>query len=296
MRPINWGRVFTAMVTPFNKQHEVDYDVARELAEYLVDSGSDGLVVAGTTGESPSLSGQEKLKLFETVLDAVGDRATILAGTGSNGHADTVKLTRDAEKVGVHGVMLVTPYYNKPPQGGLVEHFRSVAHSTDLPVLLYNVPPRTGVNLLPASVQELSEVPNIVALKDASGDLEQTTETLRRVPDDFLVYSGEDSLTLPMVSVGGYGVVSVASHVAGQRIRDMIERAVAGDMAGAASDHRELFPLFKAVFVTTNPIPVKAAVQMLGIDVGDPRLPLVPATPAERVVLRDAMASLGFID
>ena len=296
MRPINWGRVFTAMVTPFNSKQDVDYDVARTLAEYLVDSGSDGLVVAGTTGESPALSDKEKLKLFETVLDAVGDRATILAGTGSNGHADTVKLTKDAEKVGVHGVMLVTPYYNKPPQGGLVEHFRRVADSTALPVLLYNVPPRTGVNLLPSSVQELSGVPNIVALKDASGDLEQTTETLRRVPDDFLVYSGEDSLTLPMVSVGGYGVVSVASHVAGQRIKDMIERAVAGDTAGAAYDHRELFPLFKAVFVTTNPIPVKAAVQMLGLDVGDPRLPLVPATPAERDVLRDAMESLGFID
>ncbi len=296
MRPINWGRVFTAMVTPFNSKQDVDYDVARTLAEYLVDSGSDGLVVAGTTGESPALSGKEKLKLFETVLDAVGDRATILAGTGSNGHADTVKLTKDAEKVGVHGVMLVTPYYNKPPQGGLVEHFRRVADSTALPVLLYNVPPRTGVNLLPASVQELSEVPNIVALKDASGDLEQTTETLRRVPDDFLVYSGEDSLTLPMVSVGGYGVVSVAAHVAGQRIKDMIDRAVAGDTAEAASDHRELFPLFKAVFVTTNPIPVKAAVQMLGLDVGDPRLPLVPASPAERDVLRDVMESLGFID
>ncbi len=296
MRPVSWGRVFTAMVTPFDSKQEVDHDVARSLAEFLVDSGSDGLVVSGTTGESPALSRQEKLGLFETVIDAVGDRATIIAGTGSNGHSDTVSLTKDAEKLGAHGAMLVTPYYNKPPQRGLVEHFRRVAESTSLPVLLYNVPGRTGVNLLPSSVGELSGVPNIVALKDAGGNLEQTAETLRAVPEDFLIYSGEDSLTLPIISVGGYGVVSVASHVAGRRIKDMIERAVSGDTAGAALAHRELFPLFRAVFVTTNPIPVKAAVRMLGIDVGDPRLPLVPVAPEERAALRDAMQPLGLID
>lgn len=295
MRPVKWGRVLTAMVTPFRSNLEVDLEATRVLARTLIARGSDGLVVGGTTGESPSLTHDEKLRLLRTVIDEVGGRASVIAGTGTNQHSESLTLTREAEKAGADGVMLVTPYYNKPPQEGLVAHFTRVAESTSLPVLLYNVPSRTGVNLLPASVERLSRVPNIVALKDASGNLEQTTETLRLVPDDFLIYSGEDSLTLPIVSVGGYGVVSVAAHIAGREIKQMIDLAVSGHHKQASKAHQRLYPVFKAMFVTTNPIPVKAALRLQGLDVGSPRLPLVPANESEEAMLKKTMFEAGLL-
>jgi 4-hydroxy-tetrahydrodipicolinate synthase len=283
------------MVTPFRADLEIDYQRASELAVRLVDGGSDGIVVGGTTGESPSLDHREKLKLFETVLEAVGDRAVVVAGTGTNSTADSVRLTRQAEAVGIRAVMLVCPYYNKPPQEGLYQHFKTIAAATDLPVMLYNVPGRTSVNMLPATAVRLAAIDNIVALKEASGNLEQVSEICCDVPPGFRIYSGDDSLTLPVLAVGGHGVVSVASHLVGRQIAEMCRSYKAGDVAGASKLHHELFGLFRAVFVTTNPIPVKAALALAGFDCGPCRLPLIAPTEAELGVLRQAMEKHGLV-
>jgi len=291
----DFGRVLTAMVTPFNPVLEIDYGKARQLARYLVENGSDGIVVAGTTGESPTLTKEEKIKLFESVTDEVGDRAAVIAGTGSNITADSVWLTREAEKVGVHGVMLVTPYYNKPPQDGLYNHFRTIAEATDLPIMLYNVPGRTSQNMLPDTVSRLAEVENIVALKEASGNLDQTTEIRRKTPPDFKIYSGEDSLTLPMLTVGCYGVVSVVAHVVGVELQNMVRAFLAGDTATATKIHLDLFPVFKTLFISTNPIPVKAAMNLMGHDVGGLRPPLLPAGEKELLAIRTVLESLNKI-
>lgn len=290
---VDFGRVITAMVTPFDSRMEIDYGKVRELARYLIENGSDGIVVAGTTGESPTLSKEEKIKLFETVVDEIGGKVKVIAGTGSNSTAETVALTREAERVGVDGVMLVTPYYNKPPQEGLFEHFAAAAAATELPVMLYNVPGRTGVNLLPDTVARLAAIENIVAIKEASGNLDQISEIRRKTNADFIIYSGDDSLTLPMMAVGAHGIVSVVGHVVGQELQAMIKAALAGDLATAAKIHLDLFPVFKALFVTANPIPVKAAVCMMGIDVGGLRPPLPQATEAELAVIRSALIELN---
>lgn len=286
----DFGRVLTAMITPFDKDMAVNYDMARKLARYLADTGSDGLVVAGTTGESPTLSKEEKLELFRVVVEEVGGRVTVLAGTGSYDTAGSVALTQAAEKVGVDGVMLVCPYYNKPSQEGLYQHFKTVAKSTHLPVLLYNIPGRTGVNMLPATVARLAEVENIVAIKEAAGSMDQVSELRRLLPDGFAIYSGDDSLTLPMLSLGAKGVVSVASHIVGQRIKEMINAFMAGNVTLATQIHLELYPVFKGLFITSNPVPVKAALNMLGHQVGPPRLPLVEATAAERESIKKMLA------
>jgi 4-hydroxy-tetrahydrodipicolinate synthase len=296
MRAVKWGRLITAMVTPFDEDMEVDYAVARRLAQSLVSSGSDAVLVGGTTGESPSLSSEEKTRLLETVLDAVGDKVPVIAGTGTNSTSDSIEYTARAEAAGAHGIMLVTPYYNKPPQAGLVDHFTRVAGATGLPVMLYNVPGRTSTNMLPPTVEKLAAVPNIVAVKEASGNLDQITEIVRRVLPGFLVYSGDDSMTLPVLCVGGYGIVSVASHVAGPAIKRMMEKYVAGDTAGAARAHRDLFPLFKGLFMTTNPMPVKAALAMVGMDVGYTRPPLCRLTPEESRLLREIMKQAGLVE
>jgi 4-hydroxy-tetrahydrodipicolinate synthase len=278
------------MITPFDKDMAVNYDMARKLARYLADTGSDGLVVAGTTGESPTLSREEKLELFRVVVEEVGGRVTVLAGTGSYDTAGSVALTQAAEKVGVDGVMLVCPYYNKPSQEGLYQHFKTVAKSTHLPVLLYNIPGRTGVNMLPATVARLAEVENIVAIKEAAGSMDQVSELRRLLPDGFAIYSGDDSLTLPMLSLGAKGVVSVASHIVGQRIKEMINAFMAGNVTLATQIHLELYPVFKGLFITSNPVPVKAALNMLGHQVGPPRLPLVEATAAEKESIKKMLA------
>ena len=296
MRDGRPARVLTAMVTPFAEDLSVDYPKARALARRLVQNGSDGLVVSGTTGESPTLSHDEKLKLFEAVLDEVGDEAVVFAGTGTNDTRASIEMTRDAERVGVHGAMLVTPYYNKPPQAGLYRHFAKIAESTGLPLLVYNVPGRTSVNLAADTMARLArDFDNIVAVKEASGVLEQVAEIRSKAPDDFIIYSGDDNMTIPIMSVGGDGIVSVASHVAGLAIQEMIAAFGAGDTAHAGALHRRLLPLFKVIFVTTNPIPVKAALALAGFDVGPLRPPLIEATEAERAQIRKVMESLQLI-
>ncbi|MDI6870057.1 MAG: 4-hydroxy-tetrahydrodipicolinate synthase [Bacillota bacterium] len=292
---LNWGRVITAMVTPFTPSGEVDFARAGWLAEKLVESGSDGLVVAGTTGESPTLTKEEKLRLFSTVVERVGGRAAVIAGTGTYNTAESVAFTQEAEKTGVDGILLVNPYYNKPSQEGLYQHFATVAKSTKLPVMIYNIPGRTAVNCLPETIARLAEVENIVAVKEASGDLSQIAEVRRRVPPDFLVYSGDDALTLPILSVGGVGVVSVASHLVGREIGELIDHFQAGRVREATTLHLKLLPLFKALFILTNPVPLKAALAAVGWPVGGVRLPLVEAGPKETEIIRGELTRLGLL-
>lgn len=292
---IDFGRLITAMVTPFNKDNAIDYTMARKVAKYLVGSGSDGLVVSGTTGESPVLSVEEKIELFRTVVDEVGGQAAVIAGTGSYNTHESILTTQAAEKVGVDGVLLVSPYYNKPSQEGLYRHFRSVAESTNLPVILYNVPGRCSVNISPATVERLAVCDNIVALKEASGSMDQLSEVMNVVPDDFAIYSGDDSVTLPMLALGAKGVISVASHLVGPKIKDMINAFITGNTTLATKLHLELYPLFKGIFITTNPVPVKAALTMTGWNVGGVRLPLVEATKEEKSALKVILEKQGLI-
>jgi len=291
----DFGRVITAMITPFNKDMAVDYNVARKLARHLAESGSDGLVVCGTTGESPTLTREEKLELFRVVVEEVGGKAVVIAGTGGNNTASSIELTQAAQKLGVDGVMLVGPYYNRPSQEGLYQHFKAVASSTHLPVLLYNVPGRTGVNILPATVARLAEIPNIIAIKEAAGNIDQASELCRLLPDSFAVYSGDDSFTLPMLALGAKGVVSVASHLVGPRMQQMINAFTTGNTTLAAQIHLELLPLFKGLFITTNPVPVKAAMNLLGWQAGIPRLPLVEATAGEKETIKEILADLKLL-
>ncbi|MGE5549319.1 MAG: 4-hydroxy-tetrahydrodipicolinate synthase [Bacteroidota bacterium] len=292
---LEFGRVLTAMVTPFDQEGQVDLTQAGILAQRLVESGSDGLVVAGTTGESPTLTHREKLDLFRVVVEVVGGRAAVIAGTGSYSTAESLELTREAEKSGVDGILLVAPYYNKPPQEGLYQHFRAIARATRLPVMLYNIPGRTGVNIAPETLGRLAEIENIIAVKESSGNLSQTTEYREKTPRDFAIYSGDDLMTLPMMSVGAVGVVSVAAHLVGRRIKEMVEAEAAGKTEYAAKINQELAPLFRALFVTTNPIMIKAAVNMLGLRVGGLRLPLVEANAKELELLRGCMRQLGLL-
>ncbi len=288
----SFGRVLTAMITPFNEDYSVNYKAAAELAKYLVAHGNDGLVVAGSTGESATLGSDEKLKLFSTVFEAVGDKATVIAGTGSNDTLASIRLTQEAEKLGVHGAMLVGPYYNKPPQEGFYQHFKMIAERTGLPLIVYNVPGRTASNILPPTIARLSEIPNIVAVKEASGSLDQVSEIVRTARPGFQVYSGDDGLTLPILSVGGCGIISVAGHVVAERMQEMIGAYLAGDVKLAQAIHIELMPFFKVIFVTTNPIPIKTAVNLMGLPGGCFRPPMVPPTAAETEQLRTVMRSL----
>ncbi|MBE3573524.1 MAG: 4-hydroxy-tetrahydrodipicolinate synthase [Moorella humiferrea] len=290
-----WGRILTAMVTPFTADGKLDLDGARRLAAHLVDHGSDGLVVAGTTGESPALSHEEKISLFKAVKEAVGGRAAVIAGTGTNSTAASIELSREAEALGLDGLMLVVPYYNRPSQEGLYRHFKAIAEAVNLPIILYNIPSRTGRNMEAATTLRLAEIKNIVAVKEASGDLDQATAIIRDAPPGFLVYSGDDSLTLPLMAVGAYGVISVAAHVAGDKMQAMVRSFVSGDVAGAAALHRELFPLFKALFITSNPVPVKEALNMMGLPAGPVRLPLVEASPAEKEKIAAALKAAGIL-
>ncbi|MGI5920256.1 MAG: 4-hydroxy-tetrahydrodipicolinate synthase [Syntrophomonadaceae bacterium] len=279
-------RLLTAMITPYDENLEVNYGKAAQISEMLADNGSDGIVVCGTTGESPVLSHEEKLKLFETVKNQVGNRVQVWAGTGSNNTRATVELTREAEKTGVDGIMLVTPYYNKPSQQGLFEHFKAVAECTSLPIMLYNIPGRTASNLLPETIARLAAIPNITAVKEASGSMDQVSLLRNLLPDSVVIYSGDDSLTLPLMSVGAAGVVSIASHLVGRKIKQMIEAYLAGDVKKATAMHLELFPVFKGLFIATNPVPLKEAMNMLGMEVGGLRLPLTGASETEKDRIR----------
>lgn len=290
-----FGRILTAMVTPFNDDFSVNYDAAANLAKYLVENGSNGLVVAGSTGESATLSVEEKLKLFVTVLDAVGDKATVIAGTGSNDTMASLKLTQAAEKLGVHGAMLVGPYYNKPPQEGYYQHFKAIADNTNLPLIIYNVPGRTSSNILPGTIARLAEIKNVVAVKEASGNLEQVAEIVRTTPKDFMVYSGDDSLTLPILSVGGVGIISVAAHIVGNHMQEMILAFTNNDLAKAQAIQAELLPFFRLMFITTNPIPIKTAVNLIGQNGGSFRLPLIPPTSNELEQIKNGMHKMHLL-
>lgn len=285
----HFGNLLTAMVTPFDDKMEVDYTQAANLAKYLAEHGSDGIVVCGTTGESPTLTKEEKIKLWQVVKEAVAGKAVVIAGTGSNNTKDSIAMTKEAEKIGVDGAMLVGPYYNKPSQEGFYQHFKTVAEATSLPIIVYNVPGRTGTNILPQTVIRLSEIPNIVAVKEASGNVEQASQIRRGTAPDFMVYSGDDSLTLPILAVGGAGVISVASHVVGDQMQEMIKAYLSGDVKKAAALHLELFPVFKGLFITSNPVPVKAALNLKGIKVGSTRLPLVDAAPDQLETIKGFM-------
>lgn len=290
-----FGRVVTAMVTPFAGDGSLDLGGAAKLAAHLAANGSDAIVVAGTTGESPTLAAGEKRDLFRAVVEAVRGKAAVIAGTGTYSTAESVELSRTAAAQGVDGLLLVTPYYSRPPQAGLLAHFTTIAREVPLPIVLYDIPSRTGRKIEHATLLALAEVKNIVGVKDAVGDLAGTARLAAETPGDFSIWSGDDVLTLPMLAAGAVGVVSVASHLVGTRIQEMIGAHEKGDTAGATAIHHELLSLFDALFVTSNPIPVKAALNMLGLPAGPVRLPLVDATEEEAARIRAAMGRLGLI-
>ncbi len=293
---VDFGRVLTAMITPFDAKGEVNYAVAEKLAAHLAENGTDTLVVCGTTGESPALTWDEEYELFQVVQQAVQGKAKIIAGTGSNSTAEAIAATQKAAKLGLDGSLQVVPYYNKPPQEGLYQHFRAISEAApDLPLMLYNVPGRTGQNLQPETVARLAELPNVVAVKEASGNLDQVSQIRRLTASDFAIYSGDDSLTLPILSIGGVGVVSVASHLVGQPLQQMIRAFVEGQVGEASQLHLRLFPLFKALFATTNPIPIKTALQLQGWSVGSLRLPLSDAPSSLVDTLKVVMADLSLL-
>lgn len=300
MSQARFGEVITAMVTPFSNDGSFDAGAARGLATRLVEQGSDGLVLSGTTGEAPTLSHAEKLHLIETVVDAVGDRATIIAGTGTYDTAETVALTEEVAGMGVHGCLIVTPYYSKPPQNGLLAHFRTVADASDVPVIVYDIPGRTGRRIERATMIELATHDNIVGVKDAVGDAGETAK-LRADLDragrhGFEIYSGDDPLLLPHLAAGAVGVISVCSHIIGPQLKQLFAAWNDGKVDEARRVFTELLPLMNVIMtVTASPIPIRAALQMLGVDVGAPRLPLVPATDQEAATIRSALERAGLL-
>ena len=290
-----FGAVVTAMVTPFKDDHSLDLDAACELAAYLYDHGSESLVVAGSTGESPTLGHDEKLELFRAVIDVAKGRGKVLCGTGTYGTAETLALSREAEELGADGLLLVTPYYNKPPQRGLLEHFTRVADAVSVPIMAYNIPGRTGIRIEHDTLLRMAEVDNIVAVKDSTGDFQAISRLVSEARPDFEVYSGDDWATFGYLCLGAVGIVSVAAHLVGDRIAQLCDLVFSGDIPAARKIHEELTPLFNALFITSNPIPVKTALTMLGHPVGPPRLPLVPATNEERDRIRKAVEDAGLL-
>lgn len=292
----NFGRVLTALITPFDADDHVDYAIAEALAVHLTNHGTDTLVVCGTTGESPTLTWDEEYQLFQVIQQAVAGKAKVIAGTGSNSTKEAIAATQKADKLGLDGSLQVVPYYNKPPQEGLYQHFRAIAEaSPDLPMLLYNIPGRTGQNLLPETIARLAEIPTIIGVKEASGSLDQVSQVRRLTPSTFSIYSGDDSLTLPMLAVGAQGVVSVASHLVGDLLQQLIGAFEKGQTQTATQIHLQLLPLFKALFLTTSPIPVKAALRLQGWQVGSTRPPLCDASPDVIQTLQSVMTELNLL-
>jgi len=284
-----FGRLLTAMVTPFDAKGKVDYAQAKKLAKALLDSGSDGLVVSGTTGECPTLTSEEKLRLFTEIKSAVGNRGTIIAGTGNYSTAESIELTKEAEKTGVDGCLLVVPYYNRPTQDGLYEHFKAIAEVTSLPCIMYNVPSRTVTSLAAETCIKLSQIDNIVGVKEASANLEQIAKIIQGAKKGFLVYSGNDGDTFPILCLGGYGVISVISHLVGLQFKQMIDDYIQGKIDKAAATHRNLLPFVNAMFVVANPIPVKYALNHVGFSVGKPRLPLTEPDEKSKAVIEQTL-------
>lgn len=287
-----FGKISTAMVTPFDAKGNIDFQKTSHLVEYLLKNGSDSLVISGTTGESPTLTFEEKAALFKHVVNVVDKRVPVIAGTGNYNTRDSIELTKKAEDIGVDAILLVAPYYNKPNQEGLYQHFKAIAESTSLPVMIYNIPGRSSVNIEPETIIRLSEVPNIKAVKEASGNLVQMTQIIANTPDDFVLYCGDDSLALPTLSIGGVGVVSVAAHIIGNEMQQMIQAFFSGNVTEAAKWHQKLLPIMKGLFAAPSPAPVKTALQLKGLNVGSVRLPLVPLTEKERNELAELLKTL----
>ncbi|MDH5161247.1 4-hydroxy-tetrahydrodipicolinate synthase [Heyndrickxia oleronia] len=285
----HFGRVSTAMVTPFDNKGNIDFQKTSQLIEYLIDNGSDSLVVAGTTGESPTLSTEEKVALFRHVVKTVNGRIPVIAGTGSNNTYASIELTKKAEASGVDAIMIVAPYYNKPNQEGIFQHFKAIAESTTLPVMVYNIPGRSVINIHPETIIRLADISNIVAVKEASGDLDAMTHIIANTPDDFELYSGDDGITIPVLSIGGQGIISVASHIIGNEMQEMIQAFLNGSNKEAAKLHQQLLPIMKGLFTAPSPVPVKTALQLKGLDVGSVRLPLVPLSESERISLTELL-------
>ena len=292
-----FGRLLTAMVTPFNADGSVNYEKAADLAEWLINNGSDGLVVAGSTGEAATMSAEEKLELFRVVVNRINKRVPVIAGTGSNNTTDSVKMTKMAEAMGVDGVLIVGPYYNKPTQEGFYQHFAAVAQSTGLPIIVYNVPGRTASNISPAIVARLAaDFENIVAIKEAAGNVAQVAELYSVLPENFTIYSGDDGLILPFMSVGATGLISVLSNIGGGILQDVMQAYEDGRVCEAAKLNAGMVPLANAMFIETNPIPVKAAVTLVtGIDAGQPRLPLTPMEPANKAKMVAVLQEYGLV-
>lgn len=292
-----FGRLLTAMVTPFNADGSVNYEKAADLAEWLINNGSDGLVVAGSTGEAATMNAEEKLELFRVVVNRINKRVPVIAGTGSNNTADSVKMTKMAEAMGVDGALIVGPYYNKPTQEGFYQHFAAVAQSTGLPIIVYNVPGRTASNISPAIVARLAaDFENIVAIKEAAGNVAQVAELYSVLPEEFTIYSGDDGLIIPFMSVGATGLISVLSNIGGGILQDVMQAYEDGRVREAAKLNARMVPLANAMFIETNPIPVKAAVTLVtGIDAGQPRLPLTPMEPANKAKMVAVLQEYGLV-
>jgi 4-hydroxy-tetrahydrodipicolinate synthase len=284
-----FGRLLTAMVSPFDAEGKVDYPQAKKLAKALIDSGSDGIVVSGSTGESPTLKREEKLRLFSEVKSAVGDKGTVIASTGSYSTSNTIELTLEAEKTGVDGFLIVVPYYNRPTQDGLYQHFRMIAGSTKLPCILYNVPSRTVTNMTAETTIKLSQISNIIGIKEASANFDLIARIIDGTRKDFMVYSGNDSDILPVMALGGYGVISVASHLVGKQVKALIEYFLSGQVKEAAQAHAKLLPLVNALFIIANPMPVKYALNYLGFPVGQPRQPHTELDDKSKVLVQETL-------
>lgn len=280
------GRLLTAMVTPFNKEGEIDYEQAKKLTSALLDSGSDGVVVAATTGESPTITWEEEFRLFTEVKSAAGEKGTVIAYTGSNSTAEAIEATKEAERIGVDACLLVVPYYNKPSQDGLYQHFKAIAQETSLPCIIYNVPSRTVVSLAADTAIKLSHIDNIIGVKEASGNLDAISKIISNTREDFLIWSGNDGDTLPILTLGGYGVISVASHLVGSQIKKMIDAFIDGKIDEAAKIHHHLLPLINAIFIVSNPVPLKYALNHIGFYVGKPRLPLVEPDEKSAAIIK----------
>ncbi len=275
------GRCLTAMVTPFDENGEVNYEEAKRLAKALLAAGNDGLVLAATTGEAPTLSWDEEMRIFQEVKSAVGDKPTLIAYTGSNSTKEAVENTEKAEKIGVDACLSVVPYYNKPNQEGIYQHFKAIAECTSLPVIMYNIPGRVVVEMSWETIARLSQIPNIIGVKEASGKMETAAQTISNAREGFLVWSGNDNDTFPIMAMGGYGVIGVTTHLTGRQYKKMIDLVLAGKIQEAAAIHRKLVPLVNAMFSVPSPAPIKYVLNQLGFKVGNPRLPLVPPTEKE---------------
>ena len=291
-----FGKLITAMITPFSEDSSINFPLAEKLAGYLKENGSDAIVLHGTTGESPTLTHEEEYELYRRIKNSTGKKVKLIAGTGSNSTATSIKSTKVAEEIGMDGIMIVVPYYNKPSQEGMYQHFKAVAENTKLPIIIYNIPGRCVVNMLPETVARLSKIKNIVGLKDAAANPEQTQKTRALLPADFTIWSGDDGMTLEFMRKGAVGVISVASHIVGNEIKAMIDAFDSGNLKKAEEINQRLEDIFRVLFITANPTPLKAALLMLGWPVGKPRLPLVEATVDEKRQIREVLVKHNLLN